>query len=411
MLYTKTMNFRYLSISHHTAPVARRERFHLDEAEKQRLTDALRKTYPDLNALLILVTCNRTELYFETAGTRAVQVRDFFLNWKLGEIRSEDQVDFRISDQTDDTVRHMLSVAAGLKSSVLGDAEIIHQIKKAYHHSLEQHLQGSLLERCVQTLFRSHKRISNETGFRDGTTSTAYKSMKLIGDTYGSEASRKKILFVGAGDIVRQLFKYNTKFGYRNIFVTNRTEERAQKLASTFKVHFMAWDRLLDNDLGEFDVIISAASHCPSLIAGGIRTDRKVLLVDLAVPGNIDGALRRQPNVVLEDLDSIGASLQQNRDTRTSATESVREIVEEEWGLYLDWYRLQPFRSLMASRKEKVLKQLNRSKVREAAKRSGVEISELANRIMRKALKQPEALHNDDKLFKLISEYEPLQTV
>ena len=96
MLYTKTMNFRYLSISHHTAPVSRRERFHLDEAEKQRLTDALRKSCPDLNALLILVTCNRTELYFETAQTRAVQVRDFFLNWKLGEIRSEDQVDGKV---------------------------------------------------------------------------------------------------------------------------------------------------------------------------------------------------------------------------------------------------------------------------------------------------------------------------
>jgi glutamyl-tRNA reductase len=127
------MHFRYLSISHHTAPVSRRERFHLDEAEKERLTDAFRKAFTDLNSLLILVTCNRTELYFETEYTRAVQVRDFFLNWKLGKVTSEDQVDFRISDQTDDTVRHLLSVAAGLKSSVLGDAEIIYQIKKAYH--------------------------------------------------------------------------------------------------------------------------------------------------------------------------------------------------------------------------------------------------------------------------------------
>ncbi len=401
------MNFRYLSISHHTAPVSRRERFHLGEADKQQLTDALRKSFPDLNALLILVTCNRTEIYFETADTRAVQVRDFFLNWKLGELRSEDQVDFRISDQTDDTVRHLLSVAAGLKSSVLGDAEIIHQIKMAFHSSLEQGLQGSLLERCMQTLFRSHKRISNETGFRDGTTSTAYRALKLIGDTFGKEASGKRILFVGSGDIVHQLFKYNTKFGYRNIYVTNRTEARAQKLADTFNVNFWPWQRLIANDLGEFDVVISAASHCPSLIAGGIREDRKVLLVDLAVPGNMAAGLRDRANIVLEDLDSIGALLQQNRDTRTAATESVREIVEEEWGLYLEWYRLQPFRSLMANRKEKVLRRLNR----EAAKRSGVEVSEHANRIMRKVLKQPEALHNDDKLLKIISDYEPLQPV
>ena len=400
------MYFRYLSISHHTAPVSRRERFHLDEADKQRLTDALRKTFPDLNALLILVTCNRTELYFETEATRAVEVRDFFLNWKLGEIRSEDQVDFRISDQTDDTVRHLLSVAAGLKSSVLGDAEIIHQIKKAYHQSLEQHLQGSLLERCIQTLFRSHKRISNETGFRDGTTSTAYKALKLIGDTFGSEASKKKILFVGAGDIVRQLFKYNTKFGYKNIYITNRTEARAQKLAEMFKVHFWSWDALLANDLGGFDVIISAVSHSPARISEGIRTDGKILLVDLAVPGNMASGLRNQPNVVLEDLDTIGAFLQQNRDNRTAATESVREIVEEEWGGYLEWYRMQPFRSLMASRKKKVLKQLNLNGIREED--SEVEPTELANRIMRKVLKQREALHNDDQLSKIISEYTPL---
>jgi glutamyl-tRNA reductase len=403
------MHFRYLSISHHTAPVSRRERFHLDEAEKERLTNALRKTYTDLNSLLILVTCNRTELYFETEYTRAVQVRDFFLSWKLGKVSSEDQVDFRISDYTDDTVRHLLSVAAGLKSSVLGDAEIIHQIKKAYHQSLELHLQGSLLERCIQTLFRSHKRISNETCFRDGTTSTAYKALKLIGDTFGSEASKKRILFVGAGDIVRQLFKYNTKFGYSNIYITNRTEARAQKLAEMFKVHFWGWDTLLANDLSDFDVIISAASHSPSLISGGICKDKKILLVDLAVPGNMASTLRNQPNVVLEDLDSIGALLQQNRDNRTAATERVREIVEEEWGGYLEWYRMQPFRSLMASRKEKVLKQLRLSGIREES--SEVEITELANRIMRKVLKQRVALHNDEQLSKIISEYTPLHTV
>jgi glutamyl-tRNA reductase len=176
-----------------------------------------------------------------------------------------------------------------------------------------------------------------------------------------------------------------------------------------FKVHFLGWDTLLANDLSDFDVIISAASHSPSLISGGIRKDGKILLVDLAVPGNMASTLRNQPNVVLEDLDSIGAFLQQNRDNRTAATESVREIVEEEWGGYLEWYRMQPFRSLMASRKEKVLKQLSQSGIRE--ENSEVEITELANRIMRKVLKQREALHNDEQLSKIISEYSPLHTV
>ena len=101
---------------------------------------------------------------------------------------------------------------------MLGDAEIIHQIKKAYHFSIAHKLQGSLLERALQTVFKTHKRISNETAFRDGTTSVAYKSLKVIRDCYSkTDAKSKKILFIGAGDIVKQLYKYNNKFNYNNI--------------------------------------------------------------------------------------------------------------------------------------------------------------------------------------------------
>ena len=199
--------------------------------------------------------------------------------------------DFRDSDRTEDTVLHLLKVSAGLESSVMGDAEIIHQIRKAYHYSLQTGMQGSLLERCMQTLFKTHKRVSNETGFRDGTTSTAYKALKLIGETFGSEAAEKKILFVGAGDIVRQLFKYNSKFRYPNIFITNRTESRAAKLARAHNVNTFSWERLTANDLSEFDVIISAVSHASGLIHKGIATDKNVLLIDLAVPGNFAPAL------------------------------------------------------------------------------------------------------------------------
>jgi glutamyl-tRNA reductase len=402
---------RYLSVSHHTAPVARRERFHLSDAEKQRVAKALQGAFPDLGSLLLLVTCNRTECYFESEQTSAAAVRDFLLRYLVGTVEEADQADFRISDNTGEAALHLLKVSAGLESSVLGDAEIIHQIRKAYHISLEMGLQGSLLERCMQTLFRTHKRVSNETGFRDGTTSTAYKALKLIGDTFGSEAGHKKILFVGAGDIVTQLFKYNRKFGYKNVFVTNRTESRSEKLARVNKVSAWPWEKLLSNDLGDFDVIISAVSNASGLIHKGIGTQRPILLIDLAVPGNFSPGLANHPSVVLHNLDSIASQLKSNRLARTAAVDNVEEIILQEWSFYRQWQEMRPFRTLMAERKKQVFTTLLGFGIAERNGWSKTEIAVLANQIMRKVLKKPETLQNSHNLETLVARYAPVQAL
>ena len=400
---------RYISISHHTAPVARRERFHLSDAAKQEVAKALQMAFPDLCSLLILVTCNRTELYFESVNTNAASVRDFLLEHVTGDVNKVDVTDFRDSDRTEDTVLHLLKVSAGLESSVMGDAEIIHQIRKAYHYSLQTGMQGSLLERSMQTLFKTHKRVSNETGFRDGTTSTAYKALKLIGETFGSEAAEKKILFVGAGDIVRQLFKYNSKFRYPNIFITNRTEPRAAKLARANNVNTFSWERLIANDLSEFDVIISAVSHASGLIHKGIATDKNVLLIDLAVPGNFAPALASATSVLLHNLDSIACQLKSNREARRAAIENVEEIIAQQWSEYRQWQEMQPFRNLMARRKKQVHKALSRIGIAERYGWSKNEVTVLVNQIMRKILKKPETLQYSRDLEVLVTQYAALQ--
>ena len=400
---------RYISISHHTAPVARRERFHLSDTAKQEVAKALEKAFPDLCSLLILVTCNRTELYFESSKTPAAGIRDYLLQHITGTVNTEDVADFRGSDRTEDTVLHLLKVSAGLESSVMGDAEIIHQIRKAYHYSLETDMQGSLLERCMQTLFKTHKRVSNETGFRDGTTSTAYKALKLIGETFGSEAAEKKILFVGAGDIVRQLFKYNSKFRFPNIFVTNRTESRAEKLARTHNVKTFSWERLTANDLSEFDVIISAVSHASGIIHKGLATDKNVLLIDLAVPGNFAPALASDASVLLRDLDSISCQLKSNREARQAAIENVEEIIAQQWSEYRKWQEMQPFRNLMARRKKQVHSALGRIGIAERYGWSMDEMTVLVDQIMRKILKKPETLQYSRDLEVLVAQYAALQ--
>lgn len=385
-------NLRFVSISHRSAPVVCRERFYVADSDKQELTNLLFEHYPDLISILLLVTCNRTEIYFESKQTTAKQVLEVFLQYKLGESKAEEQRLFTSGEKTEGTVKHLLRVASGLESAVLGDAEILHQVKKAYHFSLERGYQGSLLERAVQTVFRSHKRVSNETAFRDGTTSTAYKALKLVNDVYRTRAQEKKILVVGAGDIVQQLLRYNSKFGYKNLWITNRTKAKSIQLAQQHEVHHFPWNGLEENQLQEFDVVISAVSNRSCLISKGLDRVRKLLLIDLAVPGNIDPKLEEQPNVVYSDLDNITSQLEENRTSRVEATEKVQQIIREEWEGFIKWHRQQPFREVLAKRKQQTLNLLGEHPDYNTL--CSEELTKLADQVIRKLLKDPGAIHD-----------------
>lgn len=346
-------SLRYISISHKRASVAQREIYHIPEEEKKGLVALIRTTFPDIAGLLLLVTCNRTEIYFESVTTSAPALCDFLVHIKTTDSGKITKQLFNYKDTTEETVRHLLKVSSGLASSVMGDAEIVHQIKKAYQFSMALNLQGSLLERAMQTVFKSHKRISNETLFRDGTTSMAYKALKVINHTYDrSSAKGKKILFIGAGDIVKQLFKYNSKFNFSNIYIGNRTEEKAIALAEKHQARVYDWNKVLANDFQGFDVIIGAASNCANLVkdipAAG---PDQILLIDLAVPGNINKTLSHNKNVSLYDLDTISEDLEDTKEKRMAAIGKVGEIITEELSSYKEWLQGAPLRTFLAEYK------------------------------------------------------------
>ncbi len=345
-------SLRFISISHHTASVTQREIYHIPEEEKSDLVARICPVFTDISGLLLLVTCNRTEIYFESETTSAQVVRNFLIDLKARKSTAENKQLFSFGNETEETVRHLLKVTSGLVSSVLGDAEIVHQIKKSYQFSIAHQLQGSLLERAMQTVFKSHKRISNETHFRDGTTSVAYKSLKVISDTFDKASLKtKKILFIGAGDIVKQLFKYNAKFNFRNIYVCNRTEHRAIALANTNECKTYNWQRVLDNDFKGFDVIISAASNCPQLVKQVPQNSNKVLLIDLAMPCNIEKSLAQNEHIVFYDLDTISVDLEETKEKRFAAIGEVTGILTEELTMYTEWLQEAPLRAFLAEYK------------------------------------------------------------
>ncbi|MBT8321018.1 MAG: hypothetical protein KJO90_05045 [Eudoraea sp.] len=383
---------RYVSISHKSASVGLREQFHISENKKGMIMDHLCNQFPDICGLLLLVTCNRTEVYFESERTTSVMLQTELLNLKGRKDPGQYRPLFSFSDSTKVTVRHLLKVSSGLESKVLGDAEIIHQIKKAYLFSIDRQLQGSLLERAMQTVFRNHKRISNETSYRDGTTSVAYKSLKVVDDTFPKESSRtKKILIIGAGDIVVQLFKYNTKFGFSNIHISNRTEEKAGRLASIYNAKTYPWKRVLDNDFQGFEVVISAVSNYPQLIRKVLPGSGKRILVDLGMPCNISKSIQTSKRLICYDLDTISVDLEENRKRRMDSIVEVEDILDNEMQGYLKWLEMASLRNTVAQHKEKIFKKVRAYLAEEMQLNDSESAHLLTNQVIKKIFSASES--------------------
>jgi glutamyl-tRNA reductase len=393
---------RYISVSHKTASTIQREKYHISELEKETLTQLICKTFPDISALFILATCNRTEIYFESETTSTAHMIEILNSFKsIKEYNIENEL-FLSSDVTKPSIHHLLEVSSGLKSLVFGDAEIISQIKKAHQFSMLHKLQGSLLERALQAVFKTHKRISNETDFRDGTTSVAYKSLKVVRESFDKESVKsKKILFIGAGDIVKQLFKYNAKFNYNNIYVSNRSIEKAILLAQDNTCKTFPFSNVINNRFEDFDVIISAASNCPNLIKAIPDAQNKTLLIDLAVPCNIDKTLRNQENVIFHDLDSISVELEETKEHRIAATDAVNLIISEEVQAYCEWLQNAPLRAILAELKIKVRK---RVKTRFENNIEDSNLKKITNQVMKKLMVKKELTISDDKIDFVISD-------
>ncbi|GGD57903.1 hypothetical protein [Muriicola marianensis] len=382
-------NLRSISISHLTSPVGERERYYIPEEGKKAFAGICVERFPDVSGLMVLVTCNRTEVYFESASTNSYEFLEFFLAY-LNEKRNHGETAlFSHTNNTLETAEHLLKVSSGLLSKVLGDVEIIAQVKRAYQSSLAMDLQGSLLERTMQMVFRNHKRIRNETLFRDGTTSLAYKSLKTMVQFFSEEdIYEKKMLFIGAGEIVRQLFKYNGKFKFKKISVSNRTQKNAMVLKKRYNCEIYEWDKVLANDFGDFDIIVGAAGNSRYIVKKLNDCTKPRLLLDLGLPSNMDPELSHQSGITLFNLDAISAQLEHNRVQRTMALESVRNIIREELQSYGSWLEERALHRLLGEHKLQVRKNTagylhQNLKIKDPAV---VEI--VTNRVMRKLYHQ-----------------------
>ncbi len=328
------MSVLLVGLSHKTAPVEVRERFAVAEAATAERLAALAER-PGVSEALILSTCNRVELVVgsETGSDSTEQILSF-----LGSEHHElfDEVKpyfYRYVDQ--DAVRHIFRVACSLDSMVLGEPQILGQIKDAYASAKQAGTIQGELDFVLNHAFRVARRVRNETGIGQMAVSVSNVAVELARKIFGNLDGRS-ILVIGAGEMSELAAKHLRRAGGGKIYVTNRTHERAVEMARVFDGQAVEFSRLLEW-LTHVDIVITSTG-APNFIltrqaAEGMiaaRRQRPIFLIDIAVPRDIDPAINAIDNIFVYDIDDLQHVADANLEQRKSEAEQAERIVEEE---------------------------------------------------------------------------------
>jgi glutamyl-tRNA reductase len=323
------MSIFCFGLSHQTAEVEVRERFAIPQSA---LAEALAqlKTIPGVTEGVIVSTCNRTEFYVtgEFADSSAPA---FFENF-YRDLRTEDERHlFRLC--ANECVRHLFRVASGLESMIIGETEIFGQIKRAYQHATGAGMVGRFLNRLFQKSFQVGKQIRSSTAITRGSVSVGSIAVDLAEQIFGSLNGRK-IMIIGAGETSEKTAKAFRSRGAGQIFVSNRSFERAQALATLTggrAIRFDDWEP----EFRDLDILVSstAAPH-PIITLDKLATfwrtrrHRPLFLIDLAMPRDIDPAVQKLDGIYLYDLDSLRSIAERTLAVRKRESERCRQLIE-----------------------------------------------------------------------------------
>lgn len=324
------MKLSIIGVNHRTAPVEVREKLAFPESE---LPDALKRlcASPGVDEAMILSTCNRVEV--AVIGDDDSAVAQFLAGSRGMDPKWVEQYLYRHNGV--DALRHLFRVAASLDSMVVGEPQILGQLKVAYQVAKET---GSLcgpLETVLSRAFGVAKRVRTETEIGQSAVSVSYAAVELAREIFGSLKGRK-VLLIGAGKMSELAARHLRRSGATDILVTNRTRSRAEEMAALFEGRVIEY-ATFTNSLAEVDIIITS-SGAPDYIlrpaeikkAIGVRRNRPMFLIDIAVPRNIDPAVNKLDNVFLYDIDDLQRVVASNVDARKHEAEQAEEIVAEE---------------------------------------------------------------------------------
>lgn len=326
-----------LGLNHRTSSIVLRERLaftpHRLKEASAHLESRENPTWTDIKELIILSTCNRVELYAVTTGSNFEALESF-----LSEIQNLPILEFssslyRLKDG--EAIHHLLRVAAGLDSMVLGEPQILGQVTEAYHLALQRGFTGKILSRLFQTAIHAGKRSRTETTINHNPASIASVAIKLISKTV-TDLPAAKIMVLGAGEMAEIAIESLRKRGAKHISVVNRTLENAQKLAERWYGQAATLEMLLEF-LPDMDIVITSTGAPHTVIQRSMvekamkdRPTRPIVFMDIAVPRDVDSEVDHIPNVHVYDIDTLSKDLEISLSKRQAEIPKVEAILAEE---------------------------------------------------------------------------------
>ena len=331
-----------LGINHRTAPVEVRERLSVNDVQ---LGEALNSLHSGVKVpeAAILSTCNRTEIYFRESGQEG---EERVLDWLGGfhGIRRGELEAYLYRHRDNEAVMHTLRVACGLDSMILGEPQILGQMKSAYQHAHEAGTLGLSLERLFQHAFATAKDVRTSTAIGASAVSVAFAAVSLARQIFG-DLKPLTALVIGAGETIELALRHLAGHGIGHVIVANRTVERAHTLGDRFNAEPIPLNALPDY-LHRADIVISStAAPLPILGKGAVerairkRRHRPIFMVDIAVPRDIEPEVAELEDIYLYTVDDLQQVINENMASRQAAAEQAEQIIATRADEFMRWLR------------------------------------------------------------------------
>jgi glutamyl-tRNA reductase len=330
-----------LGISHKTAPVALRERLAFTASDAVSFAREVTAT-PDVREAVVISTCNRTEVYLVVGDPVRAEADVLSLLARRASIRPTELAEAIYSPRNCDAARQLYRVTAGLESMIVGEAEIQGQVKRSYEAAMAAGCTGPLTNRLFAAALSTGKRVRSETGIGASRVSIPSVAVDLALSVLGGLQDRH-VVVLGAGETSELTARALAEQGAGTFFVANRHADRALSLAQRFGGTVVGLDGLPDQLLAADIVLCSTSSPHPIVgrdeleLVMGERPERPLLLIDIAVPRDVEADCAELDGVSLYDIDDLQAVLARNISTRESETPRAQEIVEEEIHRFARW--------------------------------------------------------------------------
>ncbi|WP_449359908.1 glutamyl-tRNA reductase [Alishewanella longhuensis] len=332
-----------LGINHKTAPVALREKLAFAPEQVPEALQQLSATLRLADAV-ILSTCNRTELYFSGDAEQSEQVLHWLARFHQLNLAELQQHLYLYRDQ--DAVQHLMRVAAGLDSLVLGEPQILGQVKQAYNQSRQAGTINPQFERLFQKTFSVAKEVRTETDIGANAVSVAFAAVTLAKQIFG-KLEKVRVLLIGAGETIELVAKHLTEQGARHLSVANRTYERAESLAKQFDAQVLTLSQVPAR-LADADIVISSTASTLPIVGKGMveqalkqRKHKPMFLVDLAVPRDIEQQVAELEDAYLYTVDDLQSIVAQNLNNRQQAAEQAGVMITSGAADFQQWLQLQ----------------------------------------------------------------------